>query len=200
MTADVPLMRTGRAMAIATMVSRVTGFVRTMVLVAALGLGTRLLDAYTAANVTPNAIYELVMGGAVASVVVPLLVRTAADDSVDADLTTGQMLLLSIGTSGGVAAQMAVLAVTSGRTGFRLRLHADPRGIAVRRHRGHRHHRRSAADEPGGRRPRPRPDHRRPVPEPSPDQRGHGPRRRCPDRARPGCSAADSAASTGTGS
>ncbi|GAA0270207.1 hypothetical protein GCM10009527_078130 [Actinomadura nitritigenes] len=47
-------------------------------------------------------------------------------------LTTGQMLLLSIGTSGGVAAQMAVLAVTSRRTGFRLRLHADPRGIGVR--------------------------------------------------------------------
>jgi putative peptidoglycan lipid II flippase len=42
------------------------------------------------------------------------------------------MLLLSIGTSGGVAAQMAVLAVTSRRAGFRLRLHTDPRGIGVR--------------------------------------------------------------------
>lgn len=233
------LMRTGRAMVVATVVSRVTGFVRTLALVAALGLGTRLLDAYTAANVTPNTVYELVMGGALASVLVPLLIRTAADDSVDGDLfaqrllslvvyglaavvmvtivaapfivdlyvpgfnpaqrhlaivftrffmpqilfygvsstlaavlnarsrfsspmwapvannlvvivtaliflliggtgrleslTQGQTLLLSIGTSAGVGAQMAVLALAGRRAGFRLRLHADPRGIGVRR-------------------------------------------------------------------
>ncbi|GAA4599669.1 hypothetical protein GCM10023194_80390 [Planotetraspora phitsanulokensis] len=36
------LIRTGRAMAVATLVSRITGFVRTLALVAALGLGTRL--------------------------------------------------------------------------------------------------------------------------------------------------------------
>ncbi|GAA2294561.1 hypothetical protein GCM10010149_48180 [Nonomuraea roseoviolacea subsp. roseoviolacea] len=238
--ADQPrLVRTGRAMAIATIVSRVTGFVRTLALVAALGLGSRLLDAYTAANVTPNTIYELVFGGALASVLVPLLVRTAADGDVDDDLfaqrllslvvyglgavvivtliaapfivdlyvpgfspdqrhlavvftryfmpqilfygvsatlaailnarsrfispmwapvannlvviatasvflliggtgkleslTHVQMLLLSIGTSAGVAAQMIVLAAVSRRTGFPLRLRADPRGIGVRR-------------------------------------------------------------------
>ncbi|MDL4817369.1 hypothetical protein [Actinomadura opuntiae] len=56
-----------------------------------LGLGTRLLDAYTAANVTPNTIYELVMGGAVASVVVPLLVRTAADDTSMASSASGRI-------------------------------------------------------------------------------------------------------------
>lgn len=38
------LIQTGRAMATATLVSRVTGFVRTPALVAALGLGSRLLD------------------------------------------------------------------------------------------------------------------------------------------------------------
>jgi putative peptidoglycan lipid II flippase len=53
--ADQPsFLRTGRAMAVATLVSRITGFLRTLALVAALGLGTRLLDAYTAANVTPQ--------------------------------------------------------------------------------------------------------------------------------------------------
>lgn len=41
------LIQTGRAMATATLVSRVTGFVRTPALVAALGLGSRLLDACT---------------------------------------------------------------------------------------------------------------------------------------------------------
>ncbi|MFC4945255.1 lipid II flippase MurJ [Pseudonocardia sp. GCM10023141] len=39
-------LETGRAMAVATVASRVTGFVRTVALVAALGLGTQLLDAY----------------------------------------------------------------------------------------------------------------------------------------------------------
>ncbi|HEY1176104.1 MAG TPA: murein biosynthesis integral membrane protein MurJ, partial [Phytomonospora sp.] len=61
-------------MALATAVSRATGFARTLLLVAALGLGSRLLDAYTAANVTPNTVYELVFGGALAGVLVPLLV------------------------------------------------------------------------------------------------------------------------------
>ncbi|XVQ85402.1 murein biosynthesis integral membrane protein MurJ [Microbispora siamensis] len=48
-------------------------------------------------------------------------------------LTQGQMLLLSIGTSAGVAAQTAVLALVSRRAGFRLRLRVNPRGIAVRK-------------------------------------------------------------------
>jgi putative peptidoglycan lipid II flippase len=90
------LMRTGRAMALATVASRLTGFVRTLALVAALGLGTRLLDAYTAANVTPNTIYELVMGGAMASVLVPLLVRTAADDRIDSDVFAQRLLSLVV--------------------------------------------------------------------------------------------------------
>ncbi|MEV7008692.1 murein biosynthesis integral membrane protein MurJ [Streptosporangium sp. NPDC051022] len=67
--------RAGRAMAVATLVSRITGFLRTLALVAALGLGTRLFDAYTAANTLPNSIYDLVLGGALTGVLVPLLVR-----------------------------------------------------------------------------------------------------------------------------
>ncbi|XVQ85401.1 lipid II flippase MurJ [Microbispora siamensis] len=90
------LVQTGRAMAVATLISRITGFLRTLALVAALGLGTRLLDAYTAANVTPNTIYELVMGGAAASVLVPLLVRVAADDSIDRDLFAQRLLSLVV--------------------------------------------------------------------------------------------------------
>ncbi|WP_245646757.1 murein biosynthesis integral membrane protein MurJ [Microtetraspora niveoalba] len=69
------LAKAGRAMALATLVSRVTGFGRTLALVAALGLGSRLLDAHTAANTLPNSIYDLVLGGALAGVLVPLLVR-----------------------------------------------------------------------------------------------------------------------------
>lgn len=90
------LIQTGRAMATATLVSRVTGFVRTLALVAALGLGSRLLDAYTVANATPNTIYELVLGGALAGVVVPLLIRAAADEDVDEDLFAQRLLSLVV--------------------------------------------------------------------------------------------------------
>ena len=88
--------RTGRAMVMATLVSRVTGFVRMLALVAALGLGSRLFDAYTVANLTPNSIYELVLGGALASVIVPLLVRAAADEHTDGELFAQRLLSLVV--------------------------------------------------------------------------------------------------------
>ncbi|MEU1388155.1 MULTISPECIES: lipid II flippase MurJ [unclassified Nonomuraea] len=65
-------------------------------MVAALGLGTQLLDAYTSANVTPNTIGELVFGGALAGVLVPLLVRTASDRDVDDGLFAQWLLSLVV--------------------------------------------------------------------------------------------------------
>ncbi|MEV4350144.1 murein biosynthesis integral membrane protein MurJ [Actinoplanes sp. NPDC049596] len=62
-------------MAIATLVSRAAGFARVLVVASALGLGSAVLDAYNVANTLPNAVFELVVGGAMASVVVPLLAR-----------------------------------------------------------------------------------------------------------------------------
>src|SRR5690242_11088615 len=67
----------GRGMAVATLASRVAGFVRILVVASALGLGSRLLDSYNVANTVPNTVYELVVGGAMASVVVPLLTRAS---------------------------------------------------------------------------------------------------------------------------
>lgn len=61
-------------MALGTLASRVTGFARIAVL--GFALGTALLgDAYHTANTIPNAVYELLLGGILTSVVVPLLVR-----------------------------------------------------------------------------------------------------------------------------
>ncbi len=82
----------GRAMAVATLVSRAAGFVRLVVLASALGMGSRLLDGYNVANTLPNAVYELVVGGAMASVVVPLLVRAALTEP-DAGMVYTQRLL-----------------------------------------------------------------------------------------------------------
>ncbi|WP_189331260.1 murein biosynthesis integral membrane protein MurJ [Actinoplanes ianthinogenes] len=215
-------------MALATLASRVAGFVRVLVLTAALGLGTRLLDAYNVANTLPNAVYELLIGGAMASVVVPLLTRAALTDPdhgvrytqrllsllvyglgaitvlallvapwlVDlyapgfsagqrelavvfsryflpqilfygVSATAGAILtirgrfaapawapllnslvvigvgllfmltrsfpLLAIGTTAGVFAQTALVVWALARSGFPIRLHLDPRGIAIRR-------------------------------------------------------------------
>ena len=74
------LARSSGVMALGTAVSRVTGFVRTVVLAAA--LGTQLLgDAYNTANTIPFVVYDLLIGGLMASVIVPFLVRRRKRDS-----------------------------------------------------------------------------------------------------------------------
>lgn len=63
-------------MSIGTGLSRVTGFLRLAALTYALGVAqTRLADAYNVANNTPNIVYELVLGGILTSVFVPVFVE-----------------------------------------------------------------------------------------------------------------------------
>jgi len=66
-------------MAIGSLVSRITGFLRTVVIGAALG-STLVGDAYTNAQIFPGMIYELLFGAAVTSVLVPVLVRARKSD------------------------------------------------------------------------------------------------------------------------
>ncbi|HET9967004.1 MAG TPA: murein biosynthesis integral membrane protein MurJ [Streptosporangiaceae bacterium] len=73
------LVRSGAGMAIGTLVSRGTGFLRTLVLVYAVGTSF-LGNAYNNANTLPNTVYYLMLGGIFTSVVVPLLVRSARRD------------------------------------------------------------------------------------------------------------------------
>jgi putative peptidoglycan lipid II flippase len=73
------LARSSRAMAFGTIASRGTGFLRTLVLVVALG-GAQLADAYNNSNTLPNTVYYLMLGGIFTAVVVPLLVRAARED------------------------------------------------------------------------------------------------------------------------
>jgi putative peptidoglycan lipid II flippase len=70
------LMASSKAMAIGTIASRGTGFLRTLVLVVALGGGT-LANAYNSSNTLPNTVLYLMLGGVFTSVVVPLLVKAA---------------------------------------------------------------------------------------------------------------------------
>ncbi|WP_327352303.1 murein biosynthesis integral membrane protein MurJ [Streptomyces sp. NBC_01304] len=70
--------RSSALMAAGSLVSRATGFVRSAVVVAALGT-TLLGDGYTVANVVPNMLYVLLIGGALNGVFVPELVRVAKE-------------------------------------------------------------------------------------------------------------------------
>ena len=84
-------------MAVGTVASRVTGFVRTAVLAAVLGVKGVAL-AFNVANTAPNIVYELLLGGILTSVVVPLLVRAHKDGEGEAyaqRLLTLALLVLS---------------------------------------------------------------------------------------------------------
>jgi putative peptidoglycan lipid II flippase len=97
-------------MAIGSLVSRGTGFLRTVMISAALGgavLG--LGDAYTTAQFFPGMVYELLIGGVLASVVVPVLVRARDRDPDRGEAYAQRLLTLAMVALGG-AALLATLA------------------------------------------------------------------------------------------
>ena len=76
-------------MTVGTIISRATGVLRLAVLAATLGVAeTRFTDTYNLANTAPNILYELVLGGVIASVFVPIFVELleskARDDATEA--------------------------------------------------------------------------------------------------------------------
>jgi putative peptidoglycan lipid II flippase len=64
-------------MAIGTVASRVTGFLRTAMLVAVLGVGSAR-QAFEVSNTLPNSLYDLLLGGVLTSTLVPVLVQARA--------------------------------------------------------------------------------------------------------------------------
>jgi putative peptidoglycan lipid II flippase len=95
-SADRGLMANSRSMAVASLASRLTGFLRSVLLVAAIGSGA-VGNSYSAGNTFPNMVYELLLGGVLSSVLIPLLVKAEADDE-DGGLAYTQRLL-SIATA-----------------------------------------------------------------------------------------------------
>ena len=71
--------RSSGLMALGTIGSRGSGFVRLAALAAALGL-SGVADPYNIANTLPNIVYELLLGGVLTSVVVRPLVQAAKED------------------------------------------------------------------------------------------------------------------------
>jgi putative peptidoglycan lipid II flippase len=74
------IVRSSGVMAAGTLASRVTGLLRTLAQAYALG-AVALADAYNVANSLPNAVYNLMLGGILTSVIVPLLVNAATRDA-----------------------------------------------------------------------------------------------------------------------
>ena len=72
------LVRAGAMMAVATVVSRATGFLAKLALVAVIGFSL-VNDAYIMANTLPNIVFELLLGGVLTSVAIPLLSRARSD-------------------------------------------------------------------------------------------------------------------------
>src|SRR5436305_10729438 len=67
--------RSAVVMAIGTTLSRLTGLGRLVALAYALGVTeSRLADSYNIANTMPNVVYELILGGVLTSVFIPVVV------------------------------------------------------------------------------------------------------------------------------
>ncbi|MET9888686.1 murein biosynthesis integral membrane protein MurJ [Streptomyces sp. NPDC006465] len=87
------LLKSSAVMAAGTLVSRLTGFVRTMIITAALGAAT-LGDAWTVAYTLPTMIYILTVGGGLNSVFVPQLVRSMKEDDDGGEAYANRLLTL----------------------------------------------------------------------------------------------------------
>ncbi|MGC2996863.1 murein biosynthesis integral membrane protein MurJ [Streptomyces sp. G35A] len=87
------LLKSSAVMAAGTMVSRLTGFIRSAMIVSALGLGL-LGDSFQVAYQLPTMIYILTVGGGLNSVFVPQLVRAMKDDEDGGEAYANRLLTL----------------------------------------------------------------------------------------------------------
>ncbi|MFI5834376.1 murein biosynthesis integral membrane protein MurJ [Micromonospora sp. NPDC051300] len=82
-------------MAIGSLVSRGTGFIRNLMIGAALG-GALVGDAYTTAIFLPNQVYEFLLGGVLTSVLIPVLVRRRRSDPDRGEAYSQRLLTLAV--------------------------------------------------------------------------------------------------------
>ncbi len=88
------LARNSAVMAAGSIVSRVTGLLRTVVISAAIG-AQFVANDYNLANTLPNMVYELLLGGVMSSVIVPLLMRARTKDADKGEAYAQRLLSLA---------------------------------------------------------------------------------------------------------
>ncbi len=93
-SADRSLLSSSAVMAAGTIVSRLSGFVRGILLAAALGVGLHA-DVFNIANTVPNMLYILLAGGVVNAVLVPQLVRSMKNDPDGGEAYTNRIMTLA---------------------------------------------------------------------------------------------------------
>ncbi|HCS60699.1 MAG TPA: murein biosynthesis integral membrane protein MurJ [Microbacterium sp.] len=109
--------RASATIAAGTMVSRITGLLRSVILVGLLGaVGSGAADAFTYANQLPNSVFSLISVGILTAVIVPQIVKAAADaDGGNAFIsklfTLGTVVLVVITAIAMIAAPWLVILV-----------------------------------------------------------------------------------------
>lgn len=109
------LVGAGAVMASGTMISRVLGVVRVMLVAFILGNGTRQADMLGLATMVPNSLYILFAGGALNTVLVPQIVRAIKNDDDGGEAYTNRIMtaFMLIVTAVAVAVTIAAPLVTS---------------------------------------------------------------------------------------
>ncbi len=86
--------RSSGLIAIASLISRLTGFLRQIALVTVVTAGV-ITDSYNVSNTLPLIVYELLLGGVLSSVMVPLLVRSQTEDADGGEAFTRRLLTMA---------------------------------------------------------------------------------------------------------
>jgi putative peptidoglycan lipid II flippase len=90
------LLKSSAVMAVGTVASRLLGFVRNAIIVIALGTG-QLGDVYNVANTFPNVVYDMLLGGVLTAVHVPMLVRALERDRQYGEEYEARLLTIVLG-------------------------------------------------------------------------------------------------------
>jgi putative peptidoglycan lipid II flippase len=109
-------MRHAAVMTVGTALSRLTGFLRLTAMTATLGVTISSLGSiYTVANLTPNIVYELILGGILTSVFVPVFVnrmetkgRDDARDVANRVMTLVLVVLVVVAALGALFAEQII--------------------------------------------------------------------------------------------
>ncbi len=124
------LLSAGAVMAAGTVVSRLTGFLRAALVLAALGKSLDA-DVFTQANTVPNSLYILVAGGVFNVVLVPQLVRSMRNDSDGGQAYAQRVLTLGVLVLAGATAVLVIAVPLLAQVAFPSALFGD--ALAVQR-------------------------------------------------------------------
>ncbi|WJZ01307.1 putative peptidoglycan biosynthesis protein MviN [Corynebacterium hansenii] len=113
---DADVVRSTGSMAVATLFSRITGFLRNALI--GITLGPAIMSAFNTANTLPNLITEIVLGAVLTSLVVPVLVRAQKEDADGGAAFVRRLMTLSLTLLGTVTVLAVVTAPILTRIGL----------------------------------------------------------------------------------